>query len=371
MPTSPIPRLLLLALPAASIALGTACMPVPHTWAPVEEFPTRTARMIQPAPADPEQLRVLTWNLKFAGARTDFFFDGWGDRVHLTEKEAQFHMDGILRVIDETEPDILLAQEVDIGSTRSAYIDMVDIILQNTHFNYAAWVPVWEVDYVPEEGLGRVEMGQAVFSRWPIVRNTRIDLPQSTESSWLVNTFWLHRAVQLNEIDTGDRVISVSNNHPTAYALDGTKQEHLEIIFDWSKEMFPPVIVGGDFNVIPPGSLQTEGFEDNAPADTPGVTEVSYTQEEMDALLPFYDTWDAAIPLEDYQVDTLEEQQRFLTHSVSGEVFWTQKLDYLFTDARWSGGWTLQSPGDGEPPLLSDPMQLSDHAPILAVLELP
>jgi endonuclease/exonuclease/phosphatase family metal-dependent hydrolase len=371
MPPSSTRAALLLSLPLLGLPLGTACMPLPHTWDPVEEFPTRTASVHTPAPRDPDQLRILTWNLKFAGARTDFFFDGWGDRVHMTEREALFHMDGILRLIDETEPDILLAQEVDIGSTRSAYIDMVDIILENSHFNHAAWVPVWDVDYVPEEGLGRVEMGQAVFSRWPIERNTRIDLPQSTESSKLVNTFWLHRAVQLTEVDTGDRVISVVNNHPEAYSLDGTKQKHLATIYEWSKEMFLPIVVGGDFNVIPPGSLKTEGFADNAPADTIGVTEVYYTQEEMDALLPFYDTWNAAIPLEDYQVDTLEEQERFFSHSVSGKVFWTQKLDYLFSDGQWSGAWTLQSPGDGDRPLLSDPMDLSDHAPILGVLELP
>ena len=351
--------------------LLTACMPLPHTWEPVEEFPTRTASVMSPAPADPDQLRVLTWNLKFAGARTDFFFDGWGDRVHLTEREALFHMDGILRLIDETDPDILLAQEVDLASTRSAYIDMVEILLERTEFNYAAWVPVWEVDYIPEEGLGRVEMGQAVFSRWPITRNTRIDLPQSEASSALVNTFWLHRAVQLAEIDLGDTTLSVSNNHPTAYALDGTKQEHLAIIHEWSQTLASPVVVGGDLNVIPPGSLQTEAFADNAPADTPGVTEVSYTKGEMDALMPFYETWNAAVPLDAYQVDTLEEQAAYLTHSVSGDVFWTQKLDYLFADTPWTDAWTLQSPGDGQPPLLSDPMELSDHAPILAVMELP
>jgi endonuclease/exonuclease/phosphatase family metal-dependent hydrolase len=368
-----MPHTAFLRLGALTVGLATlvACMPVQHTWEDIEEFDVRKASTQTPAKRDPTSLRVLTWNLKFAGARTDFFFDGWGDRVIMTDKEAKVHMDGILRLIEETQPDILLSQEVDIASTRSAYVDMVDIILENTDFNYAAWVPVWQVDYIPQNGLGKVDMGQAVFSKWPIVRNTRIDLPQGTESSALVNTFYLHRAIQLTEVDTGDRIISVVNNHPTAYDLDGTKTVHINSIYEWSREMFPPVVVGGDFNVIPPGSLQTEGFADNAPTNTPGVTEVSYTQEEMDALLPFYATWDAAVPLEEYQVETLEEQRRFLTHSVSGDVFWTQKLDYLFTDAKWSEAHTLQAPGDGNPPLLSDPMQLSDHAPMMAVLELP
>jgi len=356
---------------AGGLAQATACMPLPHTWDKVEQFEVEAARVYTPAPSQPAELRVLTWNLKFAGARIDFFFDGWGERVHMTEGEVGAHMADIRALIDETQPDILLTQEVDRASTRSAYVDMVRDILDKTHFNYAAWVPVWEVDYIPEEGLGRMEMGQAVFSRWPIVRNTRIDLPQSTESSAVVNAFWLHRAIQVTEVDIGGDVVTVINNHPTAYALDGTKQVHLEQIYATSYAAFPPRIVGGDLNVIPPGSVQTEGFADNAPADTPGVTEVSYTQAEMDALLPFYDEFEAAIPLEQYQAETVEAQEPYLTHSVSGEVFWTQKLDYLFTDRPITGAWTLQSAGDGDPAVSLDPMQLSDHAPLLAVVELP
>jgi len=360
-------RLLLLAL---GLTVGTACMPLPHTWDTVEDFPVDRAVVYTPAPSDPSEVRVLTWNLKFGGARVDFFFDGWGERVHMTEDEVNAHMRDIRALIDETQPDLLLAQEVDRESTRSAYVDMARDILDKTYFNYAAYVPVWEVDYIPEEGLGRMKMGQVVFSRWPITLNRRIDLPQSTESSALVNTFWLHRAIQITEIDMGGgQVVSVLNNHPTAYALDGTKQVHLEEIFAASAAAFPPRLVGGDFNVIPPGSLQTEGFADNAPTDTPGVSEVSYTQEEMDALLPYYDDFEAAVPLDAYQVDTLEEQEAFLTHSVSREVFWTQKLDYLFTDTTFTEAVTLQKPGDGG--ITMDPMLLSDHAPIFAVWDLP
>ena len=354
------------------LAAITACMPLPHGFEPVEEFPIRSASVHTPAPFDPTEIRVMTWNLKFGGARVDFFFDGWGERVHMSEREVDAHMDGILYLIDEVQPDILLAQEVDVNSTRSAYVDMVDVILESGHFNAAAWVPAWDVDYVPEEGLGKVEMGQAVFSRWPIVRNTRVDLPQSTESSALINQFNLRRAIQITEIDTGTRVVSVVNNHPTAYDLDGTKTIHLEMIYDWSVELFPPVVVGGDFNVIPPGSLQTSDFADNAPADVPGVTEVSYSVDEMAALLPFYERWEETLPLLEYQsAPDLEAQSVWFTHSVSADVFWTQRLDYLFTDARWAGAWTLQSPGDGDRPILSDPMQLSDHAPVVGVLELP
>ena len=358
-----------LAIAAATLLAG--CTNLPHTWEPVEQFPILEAKQMTDAPV-PDELRVMTWNVKFGGARYDFFFDGWGDRVHLTDKEVQGTMDGIYALIEETDPDILLAQEVDRDSKRSAFVDMATEILNNTDYNYAAWVPNWKVDYIPQNGLGQVEAGQAVFSKWPITRNTRIDLPQSEDSSALVNYFWLHRCVQIVEIDLDSQVLSVVNNHPAAYALDGTKQKHLKTILEESEGLPAPMITGGDFNVIPPGSIRTEGFADDAGANTPGVQPVSYSDDEMAELQKFIDAFEVAVDLAPYAAATTEEEQEpYYTHSVSGDVFWTQALDYLFATEPWTDAWTLQKPGDGDVPITSDPMQLSDHAPILATMDLP
>ena len=54
------------------------------------------------------------------------------------------------------------------------------------------------------------------------------------------------------------------------------------------------------------------------------------------------------------------------THSIASDVFWTRKLDYLFTSGTWSGAQTLQGPGDDTD---VDAMAWSDHAPVFAVLE--
>lgn len=355
----------------ALAVLLTGCSKLPHTWDPVEQFPILEADQMVDAPI-PAELRVLTWNVKFGGARYDFFFDGWGDRVHLTDKEVQGNMQGIYALIEETDPDILLTQEVDRNSKRSAFVDMAVEILENTDYNYAAWVPNWQVEYIPQNGLGQVEAGQAVFSKWPITRNTRIDLPQSEDSSALVNHFWLHRCIQIVEVDLDGQVLSIVNNHPAAYALDGTKQKHLKRIHEESLDLPAPMISGGDFNVIPPGSLRTKDFADDAAANTPGVQPVEYSQSEIDELQAFYDSFEVAVDIAPYMAATDEaEQEPYYTHSVSGEVFWTQKLDYLFSTEPWTGAWTLQKPGDGDVPIASDPMQLSDHAPILATVVLP
>jgi len=349
------------------------CTPLASSWSDEQSFPVREATNPSEIPPDPDGLRVLTWNLKFGGGRIDFFFDGWDDRVHMSEDEVQANLYGLLDLIEEVQPDLLLAQEVDIGSKRSAYVDQVDVLLEGYDgFNYAAWVPVWVSQYVPEEGLGRVEMGQAVFSRYPIERNIRVDLPQSEAQSLVVNYFYMHRAIQVVRLHLGEAgSLNVVNNHPDAYALDGTKEIHLQMILEEARRLPSPVVVGGDLNVVPPGSLQLSDFEDQPEIEGLGVSEVSYTQEETRKLTPLYEDYQAVVPLEAYQVDTLEEQRAFFTHSISAEVFWTQKLDYLFTDQTWAWGATLQAPGDGDPPLVSDPMMLSDHAPMVGDLVLP
>ena len=244
------------------------------------------------------------------------------------------------------------------------------MILQRTDLNYMAWVPHWWVDFIPEEGLGHVEAGQAVFSKYPITRNTRIDLPQSEDSSFVVNYFWLHRAIQINEIDLGAAgVLTVLNNHPTAYALDGTKVIHLQEILDRTEAVDGRLVVGGDLNVIPPGSVRTRDFADEAETSTTGVTRVTYSEAEMAALEPFYADYTPLLSLDDYGT-TEASQAAWATHSVSGEVFWTTKLDYLFTNQVWTDGWHLLQPGDGpDGGIAADPMELSDHAPLVGDLE--
>ncbi|NCG17637.1 MAG: hypothetical protein GWP91_01295 [Rhodobacterales bacterium] len=347
------------------------CTKLPTTWNEVEDFPILEDKDHGALPPVPDNLRVMTWNLKFGGGRIDFFFDGHGERVHMTEKEVEDNLQGILALIDEQDPDILMAQEVDVASARSAYVDMAQEILDRTDFNYAAWVPAWQVDFIPQDGLGPVKMGQTVFSKWPITRNTRADLPQSEESSAVVNYFWLHRCIQIVEIDLEGTPLGIVNNHPAAYALDGTKQKHLKRIFDETQRFDGLVISGGDFNVIPPGSLITEDFADSAPANVPGVSDVFYTEDEMASLEPFYEAYNAAVPIDDYQGLDAAGQAEYFSHSISGDVFWVVKLDYLFSPQTWFEAHTLQKPGDGNPPTASDPMSLSDHAPVVAVLELP
>jgi endonuclease/exonuclease/phosphatase family metal-dependent hydrolase len=325
----------------------------------------QASQQIEPATA-PSELKVLTWNVKFAGARIDFWFDGYGDRVIMTEDEVNANMEGIIDLIKYFDPDILLAQEVDFQSKRTAYVNMVTEILEGTDLNYGAWVPFWEGEYIAEQGLGPMFAGQAVFSKYPITANTRIDLGGVAEQSALTNTFYLDRAIQRVTVDLGDGTMEILNNHPEAYSTDDTKKNQTDMIIAEAMSLTGEVLVGGDFNSVPPGTIKLEDFDDEIEVtDVSGVVEVDYLGED-DLLQPLYDAFNVAITLDSYGTDEAQQNLSY-THSLTDTVLWTRKLDYLFANGTWRDGQTIRLPEDTDGIL--DPMALSDHCPVYGILE--
>lgn len=351
-----------------------ACALVANTWEAEEDFPILVDEdFVEPGPLD-GVLRVISYNIKFGGGRTDFFWDGWGDAHRIDATEVEANLQRVVDLLAEVDADVVLLQEVDEDSRRTAHVAQTAWLLTHTPYNYAAWVPNWDVAYVPEEGLGEVTMGQTVLSKFPITRNTRIDQPQSEANSSLVNWFYLHRAIQLTDVELPDvGPVTVINVHPDAYSSDGTKKLHLDQILEVALDADEPLVLGGDFNEVPPGTLELDDFADDSPSldEGNGVSAVTYTEEETEWLRPFFERWSTETPLQAYEGQPVEVQARFYTHSLTQDVLWTQKLDYLFSTFERAGGWVLQLPGDGEPPLVSEPMAMSDHCPIAADWVLP
>ena len=66
----------------------------------------------------PIHLQTVTWNIKYGGGRIPFWSDCWGDRVQMTRAEVRANLEGISDLINEINPDILMAQEVEYGNKR-------------------------------------------------------------------------------------------------------------------------------------------------------------------------------------------------------------------------------------------------------------
>lgn len=346
---------------AATCALLTlaACDPFNTQFEPIEDALYYQADELTSAqPGD--DLLIMNWNAKFGGARIDFFFDCFGDRVLMNEPEVLDNLRGLATKIRLVDPDVLLLQEVDIDAKRSAYVDQVQWILDNTDLNYAVYASQWKADFIPNQGIGRMNSGIATFSKYPLTSATRINLPQSPSQDALTRYFYLNRNILTAVLDVPDvGPLHIVNVHADAYSQDGTKRIHIDRFKEELDRLLNDghiFIAGGDLNTLPPGSQNQHEFPDSVCEDEDFIAD-DYRPEE-DWLQSLYDDYTPAIPLDVYQADNAAH----FTHSVSGDFFWNRKLDYLFTNGTFvaGSGLTHQDLSSGG----LDTLPLSDHAPV-------
>ena len=346
------------------------CEPLVNTFDDVENGMIYSARHIKPAPVTDDTLVVVTWNIRFGAGRIPWFGDSCGDRVILSEAEVLTHLEGIAAKLNEIDPDIVFLQEVDVKSKRTGYIDEVQWLLDNTHLNYGAYASMWEAQVIPSDGLGRVNTGNAVLSRWEITKAERIQLPLRGDQDTLTRYFYLRRNILKTKINIpGVQNFYAVNIHTSAFAADDTKKKHIDrfkMELDRITESGALVVAGGDLNEIPPGSDKTDYcMEDkcysesfHAPGDDPEHKEGSNFTPEITWLQELYDTYPAAVSLEDYAAN----QSRYFTHTPDWSGFWDRKLDYLFANYEWIAGSDSTH---------QDATDLSDHCPVSAKLMLP
>jgi len=308
----------------------------------------------------PDTLNIATWNVKFGGGRIDFFFDCYGDKVLMEKQEVINNLDGIVKEVEHMDLDFLLLQEVDILSKRSAYIDELQYILDHTNLNYAYYGSQWKSDYVPSDGIGRMDSGNAILSKYPLKDAQRIPLSLIDEQSGVVQYFYLRRNLLKAIATIGGKEIVVMTTHTSAYSSDGTRLKQLKEVkeeLDAIESKGQKFIVGGDFNTLPPNTIVFEKFDDGACDDDPDFATQS-AKDELDFMKMFIDTYQPAISQIDYDADNTKHYS--FTSDKNG--FWNRKLDYIFTNGDFvpHSGLVNQEITSGG----AETMPLSDHAPI-------
>lgn len=338
---------------------AVACDPFRTGFDDVEPGLLYEARTKTPAPAQPSTLKVLNWNIKYGGGRISFFWECHGDRYTMTRAEVMHNLKRVAAKIRELDPDVVLLQEVDLKSTRSAYVDQLQYLLDHTSLNYGAYASQHKADFVPSDGLGRMEFGNALMSRWPLRDATRIALALREEDSALTRYFYLKRNVLRAQVEVpGLTDFFLVDVHAEAFSKDGTKRKHIDSfkeVLDELDAAGATFVGGGDLNALPPGSPRTAAFPDEV--DCQGRFGADdYTGEE-DWLQALYDTYPEAIPLADYQADP----EAFYSYTGDESVGWTRRLDYLFTN----GGFVARGV------MHHEAISLSDHTPVVVELAIP
>ncbi len=344
-----------------------ACDPFHTGFDDVEGASYYLASSSKPEPDPSRPLRVMNYNVKFGGGRIDFFFDCFGDRVLMSQREVLDNLSRLVEKINQYDPDVLVIQEVDVNSKRDAYVDQLQWLLDHTALRYGVYASQWKADYVPSDGLGAIDSGNGILSKYPLTGAERIALDLRSEQSSIERYFYLKRNLLRARVDVpGKAPTYVVAVHADAYSKDGTKQQHIERFkqeLDSLSADGNTVIGVGDLNTLPPGTDKQFGFADSVCADEQFVAD-DY-RSEADWLTPLYDDYTPEVPLDQYQADNAS----YFSHTVDKDGFWNRKLDYIFTSAAVVPGSGLVHQDEDHGGWST--MPLSDHAPVTVELELP
>jgi len=318
-----------------------------------------------------DTISVMTWNIRFGcGTEILWFGDACGSRTILKRDEVELNLDLLIDEINRLKPDVLLLQEVDIKAKRTAYIDQVKYIMDRTYFGFAVYATNWKIQFIPSDGIGRLDEGNAILSVWPITESKLHPLPLRNDLDALTKYFYVRETVQSCKVTmpngTNFRVI---NAHLSAFSTDDTKkrqlEEYINILnkYDENNEF---LVTGGDYNLLPPNSdsldycdedkCAGESFHHNG--DDPLHKDGSNYAPEIDWLLPLYERYIPSLSLDVYGSD----QEKYFSHATVPNIPYDRTLDYLFINKRNpNSNWI-----EGSHITHQDLRKLSDHAPISA-----
>ena len=335
---------------------------------------------------DDGALKVVTWNIRFGSGRFPFFGDSCGDEVISENSDVKLIMQAIADTLNKIDADIVLLQEVDVSSKRTGYLDQVQYLLENTYLNYGCYASMWKADFIPTDGIGKINTGNAILSRYEITEAERVELRLRTDQDDLIQYFYLRRNILKAKIpslaQSGKDFFAV-DIHATAFATDDTKQQHLikysEVLSEIANNngIF---VSGGDLNSVPPNStvdfcmldkcdsekyVDSEGSEseyhsiDSSAGPHKEGAFFDNFEGEPDILQPLYNNYSAAISHADGS--TLDSSNYTHAPSTSYErhrIKYDRKLDYLFTNGSWE---------DGSGYTHQEAWALSDHMPVSAI----
>ena len=326
------------ALPCLFIFI-ISCDPLVTDFSSNEPPKEYTAKNLVSAP-NKDTLTVVTWNIRFGIGRANWFGDSCGDLVLFDNETILDGLELLAQKITEMDADILLLQEVDTDSKRSAYIDQVQWLLDHTSMNYGVYASMWEVQFVPSDGLGRVNTGNAILSKWPLSEAERIQLSLRGDQDALTKAFYVRRNVLKAVVNYPGNPFWAVDIHASAFSNDDTKQKQfLEFkdVLDEINSKGEIFVAGGDLNELPPGATKNNYCEeDRCPDELPEDDEGCDFSNETTWINPLYDTYVPSVSLVDYQQNEQLYFTHASTHDINDERYqWNRKLDYLFTNTAW------------------------------------
>jgi len=319
----------------------------------------RTGEGSIPSPGD--RLKVLSWNVQYmAGKSYVFYYDmpGFSGPDKRPESTSITRtIEAVAALIDREKPDIVLLQEMDEGASRTDMEDQAarlqSLLKQPYPFRTEAFYH--KSRYIPHPMIqGSVGLKLTTLSRFPIREATRHQLSLMPQD-WISQQFYLKRCVLECRIPLNNGTeIAVLNTHLDAFSqgtdtLKNQVSEVIQILEGLDREG-TPWIIGGDFNLLPPGQH----------ALLPKDVRLSYQpRSELTELCNRYQVFPTV------EETTGSHFKNFFTHFPNNPSVHApdRTIDYIFRSAnmKWITGEVIQQ----------NTWSISDHLPLLAQFIIP
>ncbi len=258
------------------IAAGLAILVWSVTFHPKAKQPAPVVCTGSPQPlAHNQTVKILSWNVQYmAGKGYWFFYEGGIDKAP-SEADIRQTLDQAARIIKAVDPDIVLLQEIDVDARRTHYIDQLKLLQKCLDERYPCRAEAfyWKSGFVPHPDIwGPVGMKLVILSKFRIFNATRHQLPLIPEN-WISQQFNLKRALLEARIPYKDTEFVVMNTHLSAFAQGTDTMERqvaaVKSILTGHTQAGRPWIIGGDFNLLPPGNAYSELTEQQKSAYRP------------------------------------------------------------------------------------------------------
>ncbi|MGB3670511.1 MAG: endonuclease/exonuclease/phosphatase family protein, partial [Phormidesmis sp.] len=263
---------LLVGLPTVAIALfffwASASTTEQQTYADVFEYDA-------PAPAVKSSYTIVSYNIGY--------LSGLANNTANKPDRSFFdqNLQRAIAALTAVSPDIVGLQEIDLNAQRSYEVNQVETIAKSLEMSAGAIAINWDKNYLPfptwppAAHFGRILSGQALLSRYPIEKNSRIVLERVADKSFIYKAFYLERLAQVSQVSLDGQPLVIINVHLEAFE-ENTRVRQTRFVRSLAEDyaQILPVIVMGDFN----SALNRSTF---VTADGENLGETQFSIKEM------------------------------------------------------------------------------------------
>ncbi|MCH4891113.1 endonuclease/exonuclease/phosphatase family protein [Acidaminobacter sp. JC074] len=205
-------------------------------------------------------ITFLSWNIGFCGSgeEEDLFLDD-GTKVRPDNAQVvQDNLKEVVKVLESSQADFIMLQEIDLDSRRSYNIDQ-KIFIDDALMNYSnSFGKNFDVQFVPFPlpPIGKAKAGLGSYTTYSVNDVSRYTLPG--EFDWPKKLAMLDRCMLVSRlpVEGTQAELLVINAHFSAYDDGSIRAQQLTFIKDFVLDEYDKgnyVVLGGDWNQTFPG----------------------------------------------------------------------------------------------------------------------